>query len=668
LQNRNEKNRLILFYRNIVNKNLLQELNVNFIIKFFTKLTIYCFFCFIISLYAVEINTNGENGNIRTQSAKTLGKTKMNIGAGVNFEQSSNYVKGPLWNLNNIQSQDSTILGIIQDPAKIISSNVYLAMGLVNFWDISLALPIYYDWSGFGPYDAGLGDLNIATKFMMPPITFDKNFYQAIFLSANIPTGMKGKGLFPRHIHFPIEKDSFSLGDFYTIDYITVKPMLLLTFDIGPKFPLQIHINLGGEFTQENMQNTFITSLALEYSPKEFITLFSEIWTQTRWINISPEFNMRKDPIWLTPGIKITTPNGLYFSLSGDFSLSSKKDEDRYTWNKKGYYYSTAIQPDYGVHFTFGWNGFLTPQDRDKDGVKDNLDKCPDDPEDIDGFEDGDGCPDPDNDKDGICDLWVSEKKLESHFSNICKGKDECPNQAEDLDNFKDDDGCPEPDNDGDGILDAKDQCINQPEDFDGFQDNDGCPDYDNDKDGIPDSLDRCPNDPEDLDGFEDKDGCPDIDNDKDGILDLKDKCPNEAENYNGYQDEDGCPDTIPQPAKKEIDFPAQQVLRGVTFVGNTAELTFESFQWLDPIAKSLKEYKDLEIEIRCYSDSRGNYSSLMQLTQMRAEAIRQYLISHGADGMRIRAIGFGPSNPIADNRTAAGRALNRRVEIIRIK
>ncbi|HEY4395928.1 MAG TPA: thrombospondin type 3 repeat-containing protein, partial [Polyangia bacterium] len=98
--------------------------------------------------------------------------------------------------------------------------------------------------------------------------------------------------------------------------------------------------------------------------------------------------------------------------------------------------------------------------DRDHDGIKDNVDKCPDEPEDKDGFEDADGCPDPDNDTDGIPDNF-----------------DNCPNEAEDADGFQDEDGCPDPDNDKDGIPDASDKCPMQPETLNGIKDDDGCPD-----------------------------------------------------------------------------------------------------------------------------------------------------------------------------------------------
>jgi outer membrane protein OmpA-like peptidoglycan-associated protein len=87
---------------------------------------------------------------------------------------------------------------------------------------------------------------------------------------------------------------------------------------------------------------------------------------------------------------------------------------------------------------------------------------------------------------------------------------DQCPDVPEDKDGFEDQDGCPDFDNDKDGIYDAQDQCPSEPEDRDGFQDLDGCPDPDNDKDGLPDLTDKCPNQPETMNRYKDEDGCPD--------------------------------------------------------------------------------------------------------------------------------------------------------------
>ncbi|HTA18602.1 MAG TPA: thrombospondin type 3 repeat-containing protein, partial [Polyangia bacterium] len=140
-----------------------------------------------------------------------------------------------------------------------------------------------------------------------------------------------------------------------------------------------------------------------------------------------------------------------------------------------------------------------------------------------------------------------SNAPLDVDHDGIPDDADKCPIEPEDRDGFEDADGCPDPDNDHDGIPDVVDKCPNQPETKNGYKDEDGCPDknlhdLDTDKDGVMDDVDKCPTEPEDKDGFEDADGCPDPDNDKDGIPDAKDKCPNEPETYNNVKDDDGCP------------------------------------------------------------------------------------------------------------------------------
>ena|GEM_PF-5784673 len=106
--------------------------------------------------------------------------------------------------------------------------------------------------------------------------------------------------------------------------------------------------------------------------------------------------------------------------------------------------------------------------------------------------------------------LELRQLDADTDGDGIADRLDKCPNEAEDRDGFQDDDGCPDPDNDGDGIADAVDKCPNDAEDKDGFQDDDGCPDPDNDGDGIADAVDKCPNEPETVNGIDDQDGCPD--------------------------------------------------------------------------------------------------------------------------------------------------------------
>jgi hypothetical protein len=98
--------------------------------------------------------------------------------------------------------------------------------------------------------------------------------------------------------------------------------------------------------------------------------------------------------------------------------------------------------------------------DMDDDGISDDMDRCPKDPEDIDGFEDEDGCPDLDNDADSIPDL-----------------KDACPNTKGDPHPDYHRHGCPNPDRDGDSYLNDEDKCPDEAEVFNGIKDDDGCPD-----------------------------------------------------------------------------------------------------------------------------------------------------------------------------------------------
>ena len=245
--------------------------------------------------------------------------------------------------------------------------------------------------------------------------------------------------------------------------------------------------------------------------------------------------------------------------------------------------------------------------DRDGDGIKDNVDKCPDDPEDKDGFEDQDGCPDLDNDKDGIPDKT-----------------DKCPNDPEDKDGFQDEDGCPDPDNDGDGLFDK---------------------------------VDQCPNDPEDKDGFQDDDGCPDPDNDKDGFLDKDDKCPNEP----GVAP-DGCPRKYNLVVVTEKKIELKQT---VFFDFNKASIKSVSFALLNDVAQAMVDNPKIKVEIGGHTDSVGNDAFNLKLSQQRAESVRTYLIKRGIDSNRMVPKGYGENVPIADNRTEAGRSQNRRVEFL---
>jgi outer membrane protein OmpA-like peptidoglycan-associated protein len=234
---------------------------------------------------------------------------------------------------------------------------------------------------------------------------------------------------------------------------------------------------------------------------------------------------------------------------------------------------------------------------------------------------------------------------------------DECPTVPEDKDGFADDDGCPEDDNDADGILDKDDKCPMDPEDRDGFEDADGCPDNDNDSDGLSDKIDACPDQAEDKDGFEDDDGCPDCDDDKDGVP----ECPEPIDKCPGVKGDsaDGCTKyQLIVVTEKKIE-----LKQTVYFDTNKTKIKPISFALLDEVAQALVDNPTIHVRIEGHTDSRGSNKKNLKLSRGRAASVRQYLLDKGIDAGRMVSEGYGEEQAIADNRTAAGREQNRRVE-----
>jgi OmpA-OmpF porin, OOP family len=208
----------------------------------------------------------------------------------------------------------------------------------------------------------------------------------------------------------------------------------------------------------------------------------------------------------------------------------------------------------------FGWAP--REHDIDHDRIRDDIDGCPDIPEDRDGFEDNDGCPEIDNDDDGIIDR-----------------EDKCPNVKGEPSSDPQRNGCPaggpaavpvKKDTDQDGIDDSVDKCPTQAEDKDSFQDDDGCPDPDNDGDGIPDKEDACPNVAGEKNADPAKNGCTNVDKDGDTFENSVDKCPDQAEVFNGVDDEDGCPDEGGKALVTVDDKRNVKLLAPLKFIGGT--------------------------------------------------------------------------------------------------
>jgi outer membrane protein OmpA-like peptidoglycan-associated protein/opacity protein-like surface antigen len=292
----------------------------------------------------------------------------------------------------------------------------------------------------------------------------------------------------------------------------------------------------------------------------------------------------------------------------GDLSVSKNRPFNGY------------IEPAIGLTWFLGGS-----PDRDKDGIKDKFDQCPDTP--IGALVDQYGCP-TDSDNDGVYD-----------------GIDVCSDTPK---------GC---------VVDIT-----------------GCP-IDGDKDGVCDGLDKCPDTPESV--AVDVRGCP-LDSDADGVPDYFDKQPGTPKgaivnSYGVAQDSDGdsvpdgidkCPDTAPKLAVDEFGCPLAKPLTGkltlhIEYETGSFEPDSIAKQNLNDLALTLEAYPDLRIDVNGFTDALGSASGNQKLSQKRADAVKAYLISKGTSESRITAQGYGEESPVADNSTPDGRQKNRRIEIV---
>ena len=211
--------------------------------------------------------------------------------------------------------------------------------------------------------------------------------------------------------------------------------------------------------------------------------------------------------------------------------------------------------------------------------------------------------------------------------------------------------GCPL-DTDHDGVPDYRDACADTPAEARGMVDENGCP-IDSDHDGVADYQDACPNtDPRAI-GFVDAHGC-ELDSDGDGVPDYMDECPFVA----GISANKGCPEI-----KREVRQLLQKAMQGIEFESGKATIKKKSYPLLDQIAQIFIENDNYIIEVQGHTDNTGNADVNKKLSEQRAIAVMQYLVNKGVAAERMTAVGYGHDVPIADNKTAAGRQKNRRVE-----
>lgn len=306
--------------------------------------------------------------------------------------------------------------------------------------------------------------------------------------------------------------------------------------------------------------------------------------------------------------------------------------------------------------------------DKDSDGVTDKEDNCPD----VAGPTTLKGCPDADSDgvsdKDDKCPKVAGFERLagcpDTDLDGIADGDDKCPGVKgvaafggcpdTDGDGVEDAvDKCPRdkglaafngcPDTDGDGIADAEDKCPSEK----GTPAKNGCPEDDIDADGVKDKEDACPN----VAGLVGLKGCPD--GDKDGVADKDDACPAQA----GTAANKGCPEIKQEDKKVLIE------AMSVEFESGSAKIKATSFAILDKVVEVLNKYPEYNMSIQGHTDNQGNKTQNQTLSESRAKACFDYLVSKGITPTRVTHAGYGDTQPIGDNKTPEGRKQNRRVE-----
>ncbi|QSB26115.1 DUF5723 family protein [Flavobacterium sp. CLA17] len=266
-------------------------------------------------------------------------------------------------------------------------------------------------------------------------------------------------------------------------------------------------------------------------------------------------------------------------------------------------------------------------KDTDGDGVIDKEDAC----KKVAGPAENNGCPWPDTDGDKVFDK-----------------DDACPDTKGPVENK----GCPWKDTDGDTLLDNVDACPA----IAGPVENKGCPWPDTDKDGVLDKDDACI----DVPGLAENKGCPVLDADKDGINDKEDDCPLLA----GPIENKGCP-KVSKATLEQLRVEAKSIF----FTTGKATLNDarkgETSGRLDAIKEILKNYPNAKFAINGHTDNVGNAKANQKLSEARAKVIMDLLISKGVDPANLTSQGFGATKPVKSNKTASGRAENRRTEIV---
>jgi outer membrane protein OmpA-like peptidoglycan-associated protein len=469
-------------------------------------------------------------------------------------------------------------------------------IGLVYEWRPDMDYSRYVDDNFANKYKVkfGISLLDIGS------IKFDHSSNEAANYNIQIPDGssfnlnaLSGKSIgnyIPVLDQSPYFIKGVSQSSYYTVNLpTTLQANVDYRYSDNLAFNFAAQININEQTKNFNLYNSNSFSLTPRYENQEWGVELPLNYNDLTHFNAGVAF--RVGPLFIGSGSV----------LSALFSDSKQADLH------------------IGIHWGILYKKKMRP-DSDKDGIYDDVDKCPKEP----GIPKYHGCPIPDTDGDGVND-----------------DEDSCvsvPGVARYH-------GCPFPDRDNDGVIDEEDSCIDVP----GLINFNGCPDTDGD--GIPDKLDKCPT----VAGVSKYKGCPIPDTDGDGINDEQDLCPTMA----GPVSTKGCP-------LNQVAVQITEEFRNILFNTGKSTIRPESAAILMHAAKTMNDQiPNADFYIDGYTDNTGSAAKNSALSKSRAQAVINGLVDNGVSRSRLTARGFGKENPKCENNTPEGRLCNRRVEVL---